>query len=76
MEASFIVVDPEITVSSRITGNIAYIAPTGKSLDEIAVDDIAIRFGSGAGQFTIFAHAQQGTVSGKFVVHYFISESP
>lgn len=75
-ESSFIVVDPEITVASRITGSIAYIAPAGKALDELTVDDITLRFGSGLGQFTIFARTLQGAVSGKFVVHYFLSESP
>lgn len=75
-EASFIIVDPEITAASRITGSIAYLTPTGKSLDELTVDDITLRFGSGAGQFTIFARSLRGAVSGKFVVHYFISASP
>lgn len=75
-ELSFVVIDSEITSASRITGNIAYSAPAGKSLDEIEVDDIVLRFGAGAGQFTIFARSLQGAVSGKFVVHYFISESP
>lgn len=74
-ELNFVVIDPEITGSSRITGNVAYSAPAGKSLDEIEVDDIVLRFGAGAGQFTIFARSLQGAVSGKFVVHYFISEN-
>lgn len=75
-EKSFIVIDSEIMPTSRITGNIAYIPPTGKSLDEIEVDDLSLIFSSGAGQFTIFAKSLTGGVSGKFVVHYFISESP
>jgi hypothetical protein len=58
----FVVTDADVTASSKLTGNIAYVAPTGD-----------LRFAPGAGGFTLQILSLQGTASGKLKVNYTVS---
>lgn len=69
-EASFIVVDARVKSTSRITGNIAYQAPTGKDLDELEMDAIDLKFGAGNGQINVYMKGLEGYIHDKFVLNY------
>lgn len=71
-DTSFTVTDAEVTTSSNIIGWIAYVAPTGKDLDEVEMDLIDLKFGPGSGQFTVFAKPMEGYVADKFKINYII----
>jgi|SRR6187399_559904 len=71
-EGTFTVADELVTVYSRLSGNIAYEAPTSKDLDEIDMDRIDLVFAPGDKSFTIFAHCLTGYVADKFKVNYLI----
>ena len=70
MEKEFTVVDTDITTDSTITGSLAYVAPTGKDLDELEFDVLELRFAPGSGQFTLYAVAKEGLVADKFKINY------
>lgn len=69
-EAEFIIIDAGVTPTSVVVGSVAQIAPTGKDLDELEMDTLGLRFGAGAGQFTIFANGLEGYVADKFKINY------
>jgi len=70
MEKNFIIIDTDVTISSNITGSLAYVAPTGKDLDELEFDVLELRFAPGSGQFTLYAVAKEGLVADKFKINY------
>src|SRR5258706_8606475 len=57
-EASFTITDSDVTATSQIIGTVAYEAPTGKDLDELEMDALDLKFGPGAGQFTLYVVGQ------------------
>src|ERR1700741_1143891 len=69
-EASFTITDADVTATSKITGNIAYEAPTGKDLDEVEMDALDLKFAPGNGQFTLYVKGLEGYVADKFKVNY------
>lgn len=69
-EASFTIADASVTATSKILGMVAYVAPTGKDLDELDMDGLDLKFGPGVGQFTIYARGMDGYVADKFKVSY------
>lgn len=71
-EASFTIIDTGVIPGSVVIGSVAQIAPPGKDLDELECDTLGLRFGSGDGQFTIFANGLEGYVAGKFIINYSI----
>jgi len=71
-EGSFTVVDLSVTASSKIIGNVAYVAPTGKDLDELEMDTLDLKFAPGTGQFTIYAACLTGHVADKFKINYLV----
>lgn len=71
-EASFIVTDAAVSPSSRIIGSIAYVAPTGKDLDEMEMDALDLKFAPGSGQLTIWARGLDGYIADKFKVNYLV----
>jgi hypothetical protein len=68
--ATFVVADADVTAASKLIGAVAYVAPTGKSLDELEFDVLDLRFAPGAGIFTLLARSLQGYVAGKFKINY------
>jgi hypothetical protein len=72
-EKEFTVTDADVTATSKIVGCIAYVAPTGKDLDELEFDAIDLKFAPGAGQLKIYAKGLEGYVADKFKVYYIIS---
>jgi hypothetical protein len=71
-EAKFLITDASVTSSSHITGSVAYEAPTGKDLDELEMDGLDLKFGPGAGQFTLYAVGENGYVADKFKINYVV----
>ena len=66
----FVIADANVAPSSYITGNLAYVAPTGKDLDELEFDSFDLMFAPGSGSFTLYARALEGQVAGKFKINY------
>lgn len=69
-EASFLITDAAVSAASRIIGTVAYVAPTGKDLDELEMDGLDLKFAPGSGQFTLYARGLDGYVADKFLVNY------
>jgi hypothetical protein len=70
MDGTFAISDPNVTASSKMTGAIAYVAPTGKDLDELEFDNFDIMFTPGAGTFNMVVRALDGLVAGTFKIYY------
>jgi hypothetical protein len=75
MEATFTITDADIVSTSYIIGDIAYVAPTGKDLDELEFDSFDFRFVAGTGQCTLYAKALEGLVADKFKINYVINKT-
>jgi hypothetical protein len=69
-EKDFTITNTAIVPTSLITAQIAYVAPTGKSLDELEFDSFDFRCVAGTGSFTIHARALEGYVADKFKINY------
>ena len=69
---SFLVTDPDVEVTSNLQGEVAYVAPTGKDLDEMEMDGLELKFAPGSGQFTLYARGRDGYVADTFKVNYLI----
>jgi hypothetical protein len=72
-EMTFTVADSHVTPTCTIVGNVAYVAPTGKDLDEMEMDCLDLKFAAGNGQLTIYAKARDGDVADKFKIAYCVS---
>ncbi len=71
-EASFIITDASVLVTSQLIGNVAYEAPTGKELDELEMDSLDLKFAPGAGQFTLYVRGLDGYIADKFKINYLV----
>jgi hypothetical protein len=71
-EASFTITDATVNPTSHIVGTVAYVAPTGKDLDELEMDGLDLKFGPGSGQFTLYARGRDGYIADKFKVNYVV----
>ncbi len=71
-EASFTITDTSVTTTSMLMGSVAYVAPTGKDLDELDMDALDLKFGAGAGSFTLYAVGLNGYVADKFKINYVV----
>jgi putative intracellular protease/amidase len=71
--ATFTVTDPDVTAASKMTGQVAYLAPTGKDLDELEFDNFDIMFAPGAGTFDLVVRALNGLVAGTYKIFYTFS---
>ncbi len=71
-EASFLITDANVSAGSKIIGSVAYVAPTGKDLDELDMDGLDLKFAPGAGQFTLYARGMDGYVADKFRINYMV----
>jgi hypothetical protein len=71
-EKEFTIIDSDVLITSQITGNVAYEAPTGKELDELEMDSIDLKFAPGNGEFKIYAKGEEGYIEGKFKINYLI----
>ena len=73
--ATFTIADTDVTANSKMTGAIAYIAPTGKELDELEFDNFDIMFAPGTGTFDMTVRALDGLVAGTFKIYYTASNA-
>ncbi len=72
-DGTFIITNVGAMASSFISAMIAYVAPAGKDLDEVEMDDIILRCSAGVGSFSVYAHAADGSyLEGKFLINYMI----
>lgn len=68
---TFVITDPQVKQGDFIVANIAYDAPTGKSVDEIEMDSIICTAGlSNDGSFTLLVRGLDGSLRNKFKVNY------
>jgi hypothetical protein len=70
IEKSFVITNSILTTDYLITAQIAYVAPTGKELDELEFDVFDFRCVSGSGNFTLHARSLEGYVADKFKINY------
>jgi hypothetical protein len=72
-EASFTIIDTDVSATSQLIGTVAYEAPTGKDLDELEMDGLDLKFGPGSGQFTLYARGlNDAYIADKFKINYLI----
>lgn len=71
-EASFTITNASVTPLSNLTGSVAYVAPTGKDLDELEMDELDLKFGPGSGQFVLYARGRDGYIADKFKINYLV----
>lgn len=69
--ASFTVTDAAITSSMRVVAVAAYVAATGRDLDEVDMDLPQCAAGAGTGQFTLYATSVDGSLlHGLYKINY------
>ena len=71
-ESLFTIINPNVQPTSQVTGKIAYQAPTGKDLDELEMDAIDLKFGSGNGSILIYVKGMEGYLHDKFIINYLV----
>ena len=71
-EKEFTIVDSDVLITSKLIGNIAYEAPTGKDLDELEMDAIDLKFQAGVSLFKIYAKGLEGYLHDKFKINYIV----
>jgi hypothetical protein len=69
-EGTFTITDANITPSSMIVAVQSGKAATGKDQDENEMDSLILHALAGSGQFTLYALAKPGPVTGKFKINY------
>lgn len=71
-ELSFTIADEDVTVYSRLSGQVSYEAPTGKDQDELEMDHLELMFAPADKSFTLYARGLTGYVADKFKINYVI----
>ena len=74
-EASFSVSTSLATANSKAMAQLAYVAPTGKVLDELTMDHFDFMCSCSAGSVAVYARSLDGPVHGKFKINITISEA-
>lgn len=69
---TFIIPDPRALSTSRITGNVAFVAPTDKDIDELEMDAIELKIAPGNGTVIVNLRGLEGYIEGKFKIFYII----
>ena len=75
LQKTFTITDAGVSAASFIMAQLAYVAPTGKSLDELEFDSFDFRAAPGTGNFTLHARALEGSVAGNFKINYLYNPS-
>lgn len=70
--ATLTIADATVSASSKLMGQIAYVAPTGKDLDELEMDDIQLLLAPGNKEVDIFIRGLEGYIADKFVINYVV----
>ena len=71
LNGSFTVTNAAVTTANLVNAQIAYIAPSGKTLDELEFDQFDIKCVANNGSVTMFmVPDSMGLVAGNFVVNY------
>lgn len=70
---TFTIVDTDVRAESVIAAWKSGKAATGKTADEITLDDISFSVNPGSGSFTLVASALNGPVTGAFKIVYIVS---
>ena len=72
-DATFTIIDSNITVNSKIIGQVAWVAPTDKDIDEIECDKLEIKCQPSGGGFLMFVESQDGSyLHDKFKINYLL----
>jgi hypothetical protein len=68
----FTFTDGRVNSNSNLMGNIAYVAPPGRDLDEVEMEPFSISFQPGGGQFIVLVQAIEGPVVGQYYLNYYV----
>lgn len=72
-DGTFVISNPNVGPASAVAAWMAYVAATGKDLDETEMDDLIIRCAPGDGRLTMFVRAADGSyLHGAFRVVYMV----
>ena len=75
-QRTFTITDALVSATDYINAQVAYVAPTGKQLDELEFDSFDFKCVAGAGQFTLYARTiDMGYVAGNFKINYIVSNT-
>lgn len=69
----FTITDAAVSATSKIIVQMAYVAPTGKDLDEVEADRFYFLAAPGTGDFVLYAECLTGRVKGKFKINYMVA---
>lgn len=70
---TFTVTDANSTLDALVIAQAAYVAPAGKDLDELEMDNLSFTCNGGVGEFTMRVNAVDGSyLADKFVINYLI----
>lgn len=69
----FNIVDDNVSVGNKVMASLAYEAPTGKSLDELEMDEIIFKCKANDGSIDLIATSLFGPVRDKFKINYQIN---
>lgn len=69
----FTIFDKDISSKELIIASLAYEAPSGKSLDELEMDELTLKCKANDGYAEIVATSLYGSVYGKFKINYTIN---
>lgn len=69
----FNIVDSDVSQGNKILASLAYEIPTGKSLDELEMDEIVLKCKANSGSLDILATSLTGSVYGAFKINYQIN---
>ncbi len=72
IEKKFTIVDSRVSPTSKLIVQHSLAAASGKAPDENEMDYLELRATPGTGEFTLFASANPGPVSGAFKINYII----
>ncbi len=72
-EGIFTIIDGQISPTSNLIAQLAYVAPTNKDLDEVECDNLEIKCQSSGGGFLMFVNSSDGSyLHDKFKINYLI----
>lgn len=69
--ATFIIIDSSVNINSMLIAQVAMVAPTGKDVDEITMDNLQIRCAPSGGTFEMYIETADGSyLADKFKINY------
>jgi len=71
VDKTFTITDVDVNTNSKIIARIANKSPSnGRHIDEINSETLQVNAGSGSGSFPLYMKSLNGSITGKFLIHY------